>query len=410
MARKVRVCLVSALLLCTAASAAPAAPREFVLSAAEVRTKDLRDLAAALVARIKTECDQAAAPVGPSPLEPGRRLVVMVPPQALESIARDGLRNAHETAATGGFLRPFERFEAEQELAMLRLPYGSRGRALLPKYALVRSTAADQAPPPARYGSVALVLKPEVEARATWTYADSLDFSRRAGLYELGGTSNSVLPRTFGYRRRRGDENACVNYCEAQVWGPVTLADVDYAVVPADASVPAEFARAVAVRRGPSAAAGSPDASTAGLRRGLEMGQWSDATLLAAVAASSGPERARLIGELAERAPTPDTLAALDGLAASPSAFERELALYGLSAGPWPRFKPRLLAGLRDVHAVVAVEAVALAAEHRSDADVARALARLRADLIARDDPDRRVVKEWLDRQDAPSFCPDTAR
>ncbi len=393
-------------------SAAPAAasPRAFVLSAAEVRAKDPRDLAAELVARIKSECDQAGTPVGPSPLAVGRRLVVMVPPQALGSIVRDGLRNAHETGATGGFLRPWRRFEAEQELAMLRLPYGARGRALLPKYALVRSTAADEEPPPARYGSVALVLKPEVEARATWTYADSLDFSRRAGLYELGGTSNSVLPRTFGYRRRRGDENACVHYCEAQVWGPVTLADVDYAVVPEDVEVPPEFARGVRVRRGPRASAPSPAASDVGLRRGLEMGAWSDSALLAAVAASTGPERARLVGELAERAPTADTLAALDGLAASPSAFERELALYGLAAGPWPLFKPRLLSGLRDGDAAVAVEAVALAAEHRFDADVAGALARLRAALTASDDPDRRVVKEWLDRLDAPSFCPDPGR
>jgi hypothetical protein len=313
----------------------------------------------------------------------------MVPAEALASIRRDGLRNQHETGTTGGFLQPAQRFEAEQELAMLRLPYGTRGRELLPKYALLRAKALGEQPLPTRYGSVALVLKPEVAERATWTYADSLDFSRRAGLYELEGESNGVLPRTFSYKRRRGDANACVNYCEAQIWGPVTMDDV--------ASVTGDT---VSVR--------SVDA--AGLRRGLEMGKLDDAALIAAAESSSGTERARLIGELAERAPTPATLAALSRRADSPDALERELALGGLSAESWEAFKPRLLAGLRDASAAVAREAVALADEHRADPDVARGLAALRASLPRREESERRALQEWLDRLDEPDLCPERTR
>jgi hypothetical protein len=389
----------------------PALEHRLYISADEVRRADLRSLAAELVARLKSRCDEAGAAVGPSPLGGKHELVVMVPVGALESIAREGLRNQHETATTGGFRRPFERFEAEQQLAMLRLPYGTRGRALLPKYAVLRSAALGDQPLPARYGSVALVLKPEVEARATWTYADSLDFSRRAGLSELEGESNSVLPRTFSYRRRRGDENACVNYCEAQVWGPVTVADIAYAVVPEGSVVPGAFSRRVEIRFGPRTKTGAePAVDDSGLRRGRAMADLDDASLIAQVDVSSGEDRARLIGELDERAPSPAVAAELDRLAASENPFDRELALYGLDAGSWKLFKPRLLQALRDPDPAVAIEAAALAEERRGDLDVVRALAEQRREVKFRPDSDRWAVGEWLDRLDARSLCPDRGR
>jgi len=374
--------------VCAAARAdeAPALEHRFYVSAEEARAQDPRALAEKIVARLKTRCDEAGPAVGPSPLGDSYELVVMVPAGALDSIRRDGLRNQHETGTAGGDLRPFARFETEQRLAMLRLPYGVRGRELLPKYAVLRAKALGEQPLPTRYGGVALVLRPEVAARATWTYADSLDFSRRAGLYELEGEANSVLPRTFTYKRRRGDANACVNYCEAQIWGPVTMDDV-------------------AEVRGATTAARALDAP--GLRAGRAAAALSDSALIAAVAASTGAERARLIGDLAERAPAPEILDALDRSAASAEAFERELALQGLAAGPWKRFKPRLLAGLRDADASVALTAVALADEHRADADVARVIAALRASLGKREPSDARALKEWLDRLDASSLCPE---
>jgi hypothetical protein len=401
------------------AESPPALAHRFYIAADEARSADPRALAAALVARLRRGCDEAGAAAGPSPLEGGYELVVMVPVSALDSIARDGLRNQHETATSGGFMRPAERFEAEQELAMLRLPYDARGRELLPKYAVLRAAALGERPLPTRYGAAALVLKPETAGRATWTYADSLDFSRRAGLFELEGEANSVLPRTFAYKRRRGDKNACGNYCEAQIWGPVTLDDVSAVVVPEGVPAPAAFARAgVVVRRGPRAA---PDARAAAvragaeaLRRGREAAALGDAALIAAVEASTAPERARLAGELASRPPAPAVRAELERLARSPDALERELALYGLAAEPEDAFKPALLAGLKDPSPHVQIEAVALADERRADPDVARALAALRASVAAAlrrpaEAADRRPVAEWLDRLDAPSLCPDPA-
>ena len=384
--------LIYAIMMVLAAAApsraadAPAFRHRFYVSAEEMRASDSRALARALVTRLKSLCDEAGPAVGPSPLDGGYELVIMVPAGALESIARSGLRNQHETATTGGFLQPFARFEAEQRLAMLRLTYGARGRELLPKYAILRAKALGERPLPTRYGAVALTLKPEVAERATWTYADSLDFSRRAGLAGTEGEANPVLPRTFAYKKRRGDANVCGNYCEAQIWGPLTMDDV--------ASV-----------TGSTAAARPADAS--GLRRGRDMAALTDGALIAAVAASTGPERARLVGELAERAPTAAVLAALEKSSASADAFERALALQGLAAAPWDAFKPRLLAGLRDADASVALTAVALADERRGDPDVARALADLRGSLGRREESERSALREWLDRLDARSLCPD---
>ncbi len=405
MPRFVLVCAAVCLAGARAWAGRPPAIVGLSLSAEEVRSADPRALARAIVARIKTDCDDAQAPVGPSPLGAGVRISVMVPAAALGSIAEFGLRNQHETASGGGKIAPAVRFEAEQELAMLRLPYGARGRALLPKYAFLSSEALGNPSPPTRYGGVELVLKSEVESRATWTYADSLDFWRRAGLYEPEGEANSVLPHSFSYRRRPRDHNSCVNYCEAQIWGPVTLDDVAYAVVPEGVTVPASFSRRTRIVRGPRAAADARAAPVDGLRRGLAQAALSDAQLIAAVAASSGSELGRLAGDLSERPSTLAIRAAFARLSKSRDALAREIALYGLASGPWEQFKPHLLVALRDDEPAVVIEAAALALPRRSESEVAEALKSLRAGLGRFEDSDRRRIAEWLDRMTAPALC-----
>jgi|GEM_PF-2158880 len=433
--------VLAALLFCACAGSAGAQEAElrhrFYISSDELREADLRAVATALVARIRRECDEAGEIVGAAPLAGGYEFVVMVPPEALDSIAREGLRNQHETTTSGGDARPMARYEAEQELAMLRLPYDARGRALLPKYAILsaRGPKMGSFRLPTRYGTVALVLAPAAAARATWTYADSLDFSRTAGLFEPGGPGNPVLPRTVSYRRRAGDENMCGNYCEAQIWGPVGLSDVAYAMIPSSAPIPPALLRAgltvyryaetvsssertalfvrgekAAGPAAPAAEAAPPSPAEEGLRRGREASALEPEALVAAVGEAVGLERARLVGELASRPLSPRVRAALEKLSRSDDPVERELALAGLAAEPWADFKRRLIAGLRDQSPVVAIEAVALAAERRGDPDVARAL----NDLLAfasrqarepRTASDFAPLVEWLHRLGKKRLC-----
>ncbi|MBI3565197.1 MAG: hypothetical protein HY079_08380, partial [Elusimicrobia bacterium] len=269
--------LLTAVVLLSPPAGAASASARLAVTPQEIRTVPTRELARALVARVRRECDEAEpAGAGPAPAA-GARLVMMVPAKVFPAIARFGFLNRHQTRTTGGFDRLEERLEAEQELAMARLPYDLHGRELLPKYAFL--DAPDRGLGrfllPSRYGEVGVVFKTEVAERATWTYADTLDFSRRTGRVGRGGPANPVLPHTFAYRRRPGDRNRCVNYCEAQIWGELRLDDVDYLMIPEGAPVPAGAATArLAVYRysvpKSTAAAGAP-ARTLVYRRGARV-------------------------------------------------------------------------------------------------------------------------------------------
>lgn len=436
--------LLAVLLASGPASAAdsPAAPRLSV-TPEEIRTTPTRELAERLVARVRRECDEAeGGGSGPAPAA-GARLVMMVPLDKFPSIARFGFLNEHLTR-TAGFDRLAERFEAEQELALARLPYDLHGRELLPKHALL--DAPDRGLGrfllPKRYGEVAVVFKKDVAKRATWTYADSLDFSRRSR--DRGGDADPVLPRTFSYRRKRKDANRCVSYCEAQIWGELNLGDVDYLMIPKGAKVPAGAATArlkvyrYSVPKSTSAA-GAPErtavyvrgaevrVSTApeslpasadyrampdlqGLRASFEEARLTDEEAVKRLAASKdADERLRLTGALAARVKKPVVLDALERELKAAEPGVRAQALYGLSEAPWDRFKPFLLSALRDPDRTVRVEAIALAADRRGDADVDAALAALKADAEARaqDPRDDRALDEleWLSRPDRPRLC-----
>ncbi|MDE2144115.1 MAG: hypothetical protein KGJ84_17035, partial [Elusimicrobia bacterium] len=184
--------------------------------------------------RLHRFCDLAGVP-DPGGRRPGPDfdLIMMVPHEVLDSIVRYGFLNQHQTLTTGGFDRLSARFAAEQELAMLRLPYDSKGRELLPKYAVlnIRRPGYGAFSLPARYGDVAVVFKTEVRSRTTWTYADSLDYSRTTGRFAAGGAANPVLPHTLEYPGKAADRNVCGNYCEAQIWGKLSWADVDYVMI-----------------------------------------------------------------------------------------------------------------------------------------------------------------------------------
>ena len=368
-----------ALFLCRPAFPQVPAHR-FYVSSEEDRRLDARALTGRVVARVREECDLAGKQGSGPPVAEGARIIVMAPRQALASIAARGFLNWHQTGSTRGFHR--DRFAIEQELAMARLPYDEKGRALLPKYAVLdlRGTDAGHFALPTRYGDVAFILKKEVSSRATWTYADSLDFEAQTGRFEPVGAANPVLARTFAYRRKPGDRNRCGNYCEAQIWGDLSLSDVAYAMIPAGAPAPRALRSAgldvysYAVGKS-SADIVAPD-HAAQYVRGPRL--W------------EARPRAQTAPDAALRPPPPSDEEA------------RALALYARSDEAWTAFKPALLAALRDKSPLLATEAVAFASEHRDDPDVAAALRDARK--LHADDHDLNL-EEWLDRLDKNRFC-----
>ena len=430
--------------LLLAAPARAAAPSALLaVTPEEIRTTPTRVLAEAVVARVRRECDEAGPAAGEAPAA-GARLVMMVPAKVFPAIARFGFLNRHQTGTTGGEDRLAERFEEEQELAMARLPYDLKGRELLPKYAFL--DAPDRGLGrfllPRRYGEVAVVFKSSTAARATWTYADSLDFSRRDGRADLG-PSNPVLPHTLSYRRRAGDRQRCVNYCEAQIWGELRLDDVDYVMIPEGAPVPRGAARAgLAVYRysvpKSTAAAGAPartlvyrrgarvktardeelpsDAEframpeLAGLRDAFAEARLTDEQAAARLNESRDPaERLRLTGTLAARRKTPPVNGALSLAFRDADPSVRSVALHGLMEAPETVVAVLLGQAARDPDWRVRVSAAALSADFRSDPAVAAARDALKADSERRlaDPADDRaaVVLEWLSRADRPRLC-----
>jgi hypothetical protein len=410
-----------------AAPPAPALKHRFYIGPEEIRALDTRTLAKLLVDRIHRECGLAGAPSsGEKILGDDSDLIVMVPARVLDSIAGFGFLNQHQTLTSGGQHRELDRFETEQELAMLRLPFGEKGRELLPKYAVLdaKKEGLGTFRLPTQYGGVAVVFKKEVGERATWTYADSLDYSRKTGRFDRGGAANPVLARTLLDEKKKEDRNRCGNYCEAQIWGGLSLSDARYVMIRGSEPIPGAISRAGlpvydyavpestsavvdATRtaqyvRGAQRAAASAPAARDRLARAVP----NDEALAAAVeSASSEPgedgafaPRERLIGELAARAKSPVVVRELEKVFASGGAQAKALALYGLSELPWSDFKPRLIEALSAAKGPLLISAVAFSAEHRDDADVA---ARLQA-LKRGPESD---ASEWLERFDKTRLC-----
>lgn len=382
--------------------------------------------------RLHAECDLAGADGAEArPVGEDSEIIMMIPSRVIPSIAKYGFLNQHATLTSQGHHLIASRFATEQELAMARLPYSHKGRELLPKYALLVVKRADFGtfPLPTRYGRVAVVFKKDVMKRATWTYADSLDFSFQAGRFKRGGAANPVLTHGFLYRRKPEDKNACGNYCEAQIWGSLSFEDVDYVMIrdsePVHASLlksglrvyryaPAArgFARGALVADGGVQSEDSEAPSGPAVSNHLKdraRAAMGDAELAAEIAAAeSGAddaaaslERLRLIGELAARPKSAWIVQELRKALNSKDEAIRSSALYGLSELPWKDFRPHLLEGLTDGSPQVNTAAIAFAAEHQDDEEVARLLRGLR------DRSPRELLEtgDWLDRLTAARLC-----
>jgi len=186
-----------------------------------------------------------------------------------------------------------------------------------------------------------------------------------------------VLARTFAYERKKEDRNRCGNYCEAQIWGKLTLDDVAYAMVRGSEPVPAALARAGIPVYGYSV----PDSTTAVVDAG-RTAQYVRGPLRRAAGAGGAPHAPpRNVGE-----------SVLDpGQTAA-------LALYSLSDSPWEVFKPRLLEALDSPPGPLLISAVAFAADRQDDADVSAKLARLRGAPAS-------PATEWIERLTKTRLC-----
>ncbi|MFI5351275.1 MAG: hypothetical protein ACHQ2Z_17150, partial [Elusimicrobiota bacterium] len=187
-----------------------------------------------------------------------------------------------------------------------------------------------------------------------------------------------MLARTFLYERKKEDRNRCGNYCEAQIWGKLTLDDVAYAMIPESDPVPAALRRTGI----PVYSYTVPDSTSAVVDAGR--------TAQYVRGALRSPQSAVEADVSVPDAPlAPPDL----GEAQAPA-----LALYGLSDRPWAVFKPRLLEGLDAAPGPLLISAVAFAADHRDDPDVAARLDRLRR---APQSP----ASEWVERLAKPRLC-----
>lgn len=411
-------------LLWTAAGEARAAPRlkhRLYIAPDEIRTLDTRTLAELLVRRIHEECDLAgaAAPEG-KPVGDDAELIMMIPQNVIGSIVTYGFLNQHNARTSHGVYTVSARFAAERELAMSRLPYSHKGKELLPKYALLLVKRDDFGtfPLPSRYGPVAVVFKDEVMKRATWTYADSSDFHFKAGRFSRGGAGNPVLTHTALYRRKPEDKNKCGNYCEAQIWGRLSLEDVDHLMIRDAEPVTAAllnsglrvyrystapgvpYIRGELLSEGRAGAPSAPEEASspaaANHLKDRERASLSEEALLARNEGSASD-----IGELAARPKSAGIVRELTTASSSKDPELRASALYGLSELPWKEFRAFLVAGLKDKSALVNTEAVAFASEHRDDAEIAGLL----KDLKNRPERDLLETVDWLERSSKPRFC-----
>ncbi len=151
----------------------------------------------------------------------------------IESLRLKGFLNYHESKTTGGINSPAWRATQEDQLVDLTLEETSAGDSLRPKYGIVLpekpedyslwTEGSKQYIPQQRYGGWVVVFKNLVKYRTTFTPVDSL---LRWG--RVAQTLDSVESGPI-----RGYDG---EYLEAQIWGEIDLADVDYFLVPEDAT------------------------------------------------------------------------------------------------------------------------------------------------------------------------------
>ncbi len=389
------------------------------ISPEEIRTLDTRLLAELLVKRQHEECD---VPRGSDPKSDGidsqSEIVMMVNSRNLSSIAKYGFQNQHVTATSNGAKNVERRMTAEQNMVKMALSASSKGKELLPKYAAFNIKRSDFGTfeLPTGYGDVAVIFKPSVRKRTTWTYQDSLTLAL--------DPKDEFLPRTTRAQKLSTDTQMCFIYCEAQIWGDLDLSDVDsILVLPKDnrsngystpsSNIPKEilksgipiyelkspygvnegksqenqalqYERGKLIHQRPRPKVITPEKLTsteltdrlssldipAAVRRIFEVQLSSfrePGALIAAVKTTPISRIPETIGELAIRRKTPEIFTFLkDSLKDEKLPhLARAQALYGLSELPWKELRPLVLNILKnETNAQFRFMAVALAGDH----------------------------------------------
>jgi hypothetical protein len=411
----------------------PVLAHRFYVSPDEAREYDTRTLATLLIQRLHNECDLSSDPEPTEkPVSNDSELVMMANGRLMSSIAKWGFQNQHETASTGGCACTENRFNTEQEMIMSELPYSNKGKELLPKYSSFNVKRSDfgSFSLPTQYGDTAIIFKPEVKARSTWTYSDSLTTDTGHSELYQSGFKNGNLTHTDQYTRDKNDKNQCSNYCEAQIWGELDMTDVDSLLV-AQASDITDDMKALGVpiyqrlttSPTPSAAQYSkgpllytppagvkpiapkaltedelqkivtPDPSGSPLPppvRSIAGGKLLEFTpneklaspesiaAFTASTVSSGwgslDTSSSGLAELAGRKKTPAIIAGLEEVFDKGTPVSKALALYGLSEAPWTEVKSRVITALTGTDQPLALLGIAIAADHQTDPDIVEAL------------------------------------
>jgi len=416
-----------------------------IVSPDDLRRHDTRILAELLVERLHTECDiPRGTPENDSGIDSEAQIMMMVPASAIDSIAKYGFLNQHVTHTTAGLNSQRVRFEVEQDLSMMRLPYSNKARELLPKYAMLNVLRDDFGTVPLpieQYGRIVFVFKDSVKRRTTWTYDDSLILKK----------NKMLTAQTTRYKKN--ETNKCAEYCEAQVWGALDLSDVDHIMVPVGDEISSSLQKlGLPIYRmdpKPKTATGvvkytrlnqepfgnAPITATADLtpesdeaRRNRmhsasliswdkKLGSKSPTELISEISAWKKDPDAfdfpyfgipheliplkhgeLLTAELATREKSEETVVALKELLASKEPFIREHALSGLSELPWAELKALVLKALKDAAPSVRLTALAIASDHSSEGDVTQAMS-----LVKKDSEGR--ITNWLARLGKRRLC-----
>lgn len=145
----------------------------------------------------------------------------------LEKVIADGrFKTQHETGKSNGMFDPSKRDEHEAKMFSTDQPRPIYG------YVNPRSIA-DTYRSQGQYGEIAVVLKPEVAARTTVTYGDSLDITDVPAPIPFTHVEKAPATRLLAAATGVGYSSR-PSYVEAQIHDGVSVADIDYIEVPTE--------------------------------------------------------------------------------------------------------------------------------------------------------------------------------
>ncbi len=209
------------------------------ITPSELRNYSSEALAEALIDRIENGCDKIRGGDEETTVAEHSEVMLLADMGLWDSIGLYGFQNQHVTATTGGCDCREMRYQAETKMIGSMVGYSSKSKDILPKYSglnvLAKNHLEDSFFPsaPITYGNSAVVFKNSINSRTTFSPWDSLATREFRG---------SPILSSMSFRDKKDHGYKCdFIYCEAQVWGKLTLDDVSYALIPEGSEVPQAF-------------------------------------------------------------------------------------------------------------------------------------------------------------------------